>query len=46
MATHSSIHDWKIHGQRSLEGCGPWGHKESDMTEHNNYNNVLQPHGL
>jgi len=26
--------------------CGPWGHKESDMTEHNNYNNVLQPHGL
>ena len=21
-------------GQRSLAGCGPWGHKESDMTEH------------
>ena len=22
------------HGQRSLEGYSPWGHKESDMTEH------------
>ena len=21
------------HGQRSLAGYGPWGHKESDMTE-------------
>ena len=21
------------HGQRSLVGHGPWGHKESDMTE-------------
>ena len=21
------------HGQRSLEGCNPWGHKESDTTE-------------
>ena len=21
------------HGQRSLTGCSPWGHKESDMTE-------------
>ena len=20
-------------GQGSLEGCSPWGHKESDMTE-------------
>ena len=24
----------KFHGQRSLAGCSPWGHKESDMTEH------------
>ena len=24
----------KFHGQRSLAGCGPWGHKESDVTEH------------
>ena len=23
----------KFHGERSLAGCGPWGHKESDMTE-------------
>ena len=22
-----------VHGERSLAGCGPWGHKESDMTE-------------
>ena len=21
------------HGQRSLAGCSPWGHKELDMTE-------------
>ena len=24
----------KSHEQRSLEGCSPWGHKESDTTEH------------
>ena len=24
----------KSHGQRSLEGYSPWGHKELDMTEH------------
>ena len=24
----------KFHGQRSLEGYSPWGHKESDVTEH------------
>ena len=23
----------KFHGQRSLEGYSPWGHKESDTTE-------------
>ena len=22
-----------FHRQRSLAGCSPWGHKESDMTE-------------
>ena len=33
MATHSSILHWKSHGQRSLEGYSPWGHKESDKTE-------------
>ena len=36
MATHSSVLAWRIksHGQRSLEAYSPWGHKESDMTEH------------
>ena len=24
----------KSHGQRSLAGYGPWGHKELDVTEH------------
>ena len=24
----------KFHGQRSLPGYRPWGHKESDMTKH------------
>ena len=24
----------KSHGQRSLTGYGPWGHKELDTTEH------------
>ena len=33
MATHSSTLAWKIHGQRSLVGCSPWGREESDMTE-------------
>ena len=23
----------EFHGQRSLVGCSPWGHKESDTTE-------------
>ena len=27
VATHSSILAWKIHGQRSLVGYSPWGHK-------------------
>ena len=25
---------WKSHGQRSLVGYSPWGHKELDTTEH------------
>ena len=32
MATHSRILSWNSHGQRSLVGRGPWGHKEWDMT--------------
>ena len=33
MAPHSSTFAWKIHGWRSLEGCSPWGRKESETTE-------------
>ena len=33
MATHSSVLAWESHGQRSLVGYSPWGHKESDTTE-------------
>ena len=33
IATHSSILAWKSHGQRSLVGYSPWGHKESEMTK-------------
>ena len=33
MAAHSSILAWRIHGQRSLAGYSPKGHKESDTIE-------------
>ena len=35
MITRSSFLVWRInpHGQRSLAGYSPWGHKESDTTE-------------
>ena len=29
-----SILAWKSRGQRSLASYSPWGHKESDTTEH------------
>ena len=29
MASHSSILAWEIHGQRSLAGYSPWGHKRA-----------------
>ena len=32
-AIHSSILPGESHGQRSLVGYSPWGHKESDTTE-------------
>ena len=36
-ATHSSILTWiiptRLHAQRSLVGCSPWGVNESDMTK-------------
>ena len=34
MATRSGILPGKSRGQRSVVGCSPWGHKESDTTEH------------
>ena len=33
MATSSDIVAWKTHGQRSLAGYSPWGHKELNVTE-------------
>ena len=33
MIAHSSILAGKFHGQRSLAGYSPWGHKESDTAE-------------
>ena len=34
---HSNLHQYSClenpHGQRSLVGCSPWCHKESDTTE-------------
>ena len=33
MATTSVFLPGRLHEQRSLAGCSPWGHKESDMTE-------------
>ena len=39
MLTHSSILAWKSHGQKSLVGYSPWGHKELDTTER--LNNTL-----
>ena len=33
MAAHSSILAWESHGQRSLKGYSPQGHKESDVTQ-------------
>ena len=33
IATHSSFLPGEFHGQRSLAGYSPWGHKESDRAE-------------
>ena len=33
MATHSSILSKESHGQGSLVGHSPWGHKELDVTK-------------
>ena len=48
MATHFSILAWRIHGQRSLAGYSPWGHKEShttEATEHTHASENLDPTG-
>ena len=34
MGTHSSFLPGESHGQGSLVGCSPWGHKELDTTQH------------
>ena len=34
MATHSGDLAWRIPRTEDLAGCSPWGHKESDTTEH------------
>ena len=34
----------KSHGQRSLVGCSPWGHKELDTTEATNPNTDTHTH--
>ena len=31
----------RSHGQRSLVGYSPWGHRESDLTEHTRYRKEL-----
>ena len=34
----------KSHGQRSLVGCNPWGHKESDTTVQLSTHRELEGH--
>ena len=34
----------KFHGQRSQAGYSPWGHQESDMTEHTHTHEKTQEH--
>ena len=43
MATYSSILAWKIHGQSSLIGYSPWGHRESDTTKRLQFHFLLLP---
>ena len=33
-ASHSVFLPGEFHGQRSLVGYSPWGHKQSDTAEH------------
>ena len=41
MATHSMFLPGESHGQRSLVGCSPWGHKESDTTKGLTHTHIL-----
>ena len=34
MAIHSSQYSWKMSWTEESGGLSPWGHKESDVTEH------------
>ena len=34
MTTHSSVLPWRILWTEEPGGYSPWGHKESDTTEH------------
>ena len=36
----------KFHGQRSLVGYSPWGHKESDSTEHTCIHTHIQSYNI
>ena len=41
-ATHSSVLAWReSHGQRSLAGYSPWGHRELDTTEATEHEHLL-----
>ena len=42
MATQSNILAWKILWTEELVGYSPWGHKESDMTEHTRRHTLLK----
>ena len=46
MATHSSILAWRIHGQRSLAGYNPQGHKLLNTTEQLRQWRVTEVQGL
>ena len=41
MAPHSVLLPGKSHGRRSLVGCSPWGHEESDMTQQVHFHLLL-----
>ena len=41
MVTHSSTLAGEFHGQRSLAGYSPWGHKEQDTTEWKKKSHIL-----